>query len=306
MGLLQQIEDDKAKLAEMIEGGIVENEDEIIKEEEEPGAEEIKGPVNEEAQVDEEKGPEEEKPLDGKDYARMRRERREARKAEIEAQEAEKIRFSQPQQELAQEKEVTTDPEPDRSTQYPQWLEWNTRQANEKAERAVQKLEQIEKKEKEDQLIRSAVEDFQAIESEFKKIEPNYDAAADFYLTQLSKTIQVLYPQASKKEIAETIKIQVLNKAAIYHSKGLDPAEELFEEAISLGFNPEVTDQKQVKKEIKPNLDKIASNRERNAGMSASGGVVKKLNLSTAANMTTGEWNKLSKAEKDAILKGGR
>lgn len=305
MGLLQQIAEDKAKLAEMMEGEIIESEDDVvIEEEKEPENDNVDEEVAKEPEaVVEAEEATEEKPLDGKDYARMRRERREARKAELEAEE----RNRQPVQVV--EKEVTavlTDPEPDRATQYPQWLEWNTRQANEKAEKAVQKLEQIEKKEKEDQLIQSAVEDFQAIENEFKKIEPNYDAAADFYLTQLSKTIQVLYPQASKKEIAETIKIQVLNKAAMYHSQGLDPAEELFEEAVSLGFNPSPVQEKEIKKEIKPDLDKIASNRARNAGMNASGGVVKKVNLATAATMTTGEWAKLSKAEKDAILKGGR
>lgn len=307
MGLLEQIEEDKAKLKEMLDGEIVEDEDDIVvdddaeqdktDDEEEPAA-------NDDDQKDEPK--KEEKPLEGKDYARMRRERREARKAEIAADEAARFQTQQPELQPDKEKPkaVDSDPEPDRATRYPEWLEWSTRQANAKADKLSKKLEEIEQKEQEKRLIDSAVDDFTAIEQEFKKIEPAYDAAAEFYLTQMSKSLKLLYPTATKAQIAETIKMQVLNKAAAYHAQGLDPAEELFEEAVSLGFSPSEEKKTAPKEEKKPDMDKLSENRKRNAGMAGGGSNPKKLTLSVAANMTTGEWKNLSKAEKDAFLKG--
>lgn len=307
MGLLEQIEEDKAKLKEMLDGEIVEDEDDIVVDDD---AEQDKTDDEEEPESNDDEPKDEpekeEKPLDGKDYARMRRERREARKAEIAAEEAARFRAQQPepQPDKEQPKAVDNDPEPDRATRYPEWLEWNTRQANAKADKLAKKLEAIEQKEEEKRLTDSAVDHFMAIEQEFKKIEPAYDDAAEFYLTQISKSLKLVYPTASKAEIAEIIKIQVLNKAASYHAQGLDPAEELFEEAVSLGFSPSREKKTAPKEEKKLDMDKLSENRKRNAGMAGGGSNPKKLTLSVAANMTTGEWKNLSKAEKDAFLKG--
>jgi len=90
--------------------------------------------------------------------------------------------------------------------------------------------------------------------------------------------------------------------------KGLDPIEEMYHEAKELGYSapPKAVEQEE-KKEIKPDLDKIAANRARNAGTAAAKGTGTsgQLTGSTAATLTAKEWAALPKAEKDRILNGG-
>ena len=307
MGLLDQMKEDKAKLDEMLEKGIVEDEEELI---EEPQEEAEESESQDEGVIEEPEAPQEEpkaeeKPLEGKDYARMRRERREARKAELEEQERQRQVAIQPIQETQERVSVQedNDPMPDKVTQYPLYLEWETRQAQKKAQKAIDMVEKIQKKEEEDARINAAVEHFVSIENDFKRIEPKYDEAAEFYTKQLAVGLKALHPTDSREQLAERLKMAVLKKAALYYSQGRNPAEELFEEAVMLGFNPDDVEEAPAK-EVKPSMDKLARNRERNAGMNASGSPSRRPTMSVAANMTTGEWMKLSKAEKDAILKG--
>lgn len=300
MGLLDQMKEDKEKLAAMIDGGIEEEiEDEIIVEDE-PEEKEADEEVNEPTATEESDEPKEEEPkLDNAEYARLRREKKAMQRQLEQAQQ----NVQQPAQVAEQPivAQAQADPEPDRANQYPQWMEWKIRQNEDKIAKFEKAQQETEVKQKQREIEQSAIQEFQSFEADFKAIEPSYDDAAEFYTKQLGNSFKLLHPNATPNQIGDAIRSHVLYKAAQYYNAGLDPAEELFAEAQNLGFT-----KKESKKETaKPDMNKVLENRSRNSGMAATSGVEKKkTNLQSAASMTTGEWAKLTKAEKDIILKG--
>lgn len=304
MGLLEQLEEDKKLIAEALESGTLEDsDDEVIESDDETESDSEPQDESEKLESDageEKKEVELEEKLDPSEYARLRREKK-ALQRQLEAEQSKKD--SPPvQDDLVDNKE--SDPEPDKTKNYPEWLEWKDRRNEEKLEKLEKIVNETVSQRRERELYDSAVQEFQSFEEDFRLIEPTYDDAAKFYTDALAKSIKILNPQATPKQIGETIQAHVIQKAAQYYSAGLDPAEEFFNEAKQLGFSNS-SEKAEPKKISKPNMEKVAENRSRNSGMAAvSGNDAKKINIVAAANMTTGEFMKLSKSERESIMKG--
>lgn len=306
MGLLEEIEETKAKLAEAIEA------------EDKPATEVVDEPVVEEPPVEQEEekkeGPEEEKQDDepvvenptASDFARMRREKK-AKEREAEELRRKVEELSRPREEPKPEPKVAVnaDPEPDRATKYESWLEWKDRQLEKKVAYIEERVEQTTKQSENARLINAAVQEFQSYEQDFRAIIPEYDGAAEYYTRRLGDGIKMLYPDASAAQVGEMIRNKVLEKAAIYVKQGLDPAEELYNEAKSYGFAAKKPAEEQ-EEEARPNLSKVAANKARNAGTAGAGGrgSPPQITREMASRLTNAEWAKLTVTEKRRLMMG--
>lgn len=156
--------------------------------------------------------------------------------------------------------------------------------------------------------LQKASGEFSALESEFSSNVPDFEDVSIAYKTALYQSIRVQNPRKSHVELLEETRNTLLHKASNYMNKGLDPIQEMYEEAKSLGFKalPKQEHQAQ-EEEIKPDLNKIAKNKSKNAGMVATqgGGAGATLTREAANELTSGEWAKLSASEKARILGGG-
>lgn len=301
MGLLEEIEDTKKKLAEAVEAESSPEPEEKISEE----------PVEEsKPEIPAEEKPEETEPVvenpTAADFARMRREKKaKEREADDLRRQLEEARKPVQVVESKPTAEISVDPEPDRATKYEAWLEWNLRDQKREIDSLKGTVTKTTEETNNDRLVKAAVDEFQNYEQDFRAITPEYDQAAEFYTRQLSQSIKMLNPSATTAQIGQMIKNTVLSKASNYARQGLDPAEELFNEAVSFGFTAPSDEQETV--EIKPKLSKVAENRARNAGTAGAKGRggVPQHTRETAAEMTNAEWVRLPIAEKRRILGGG-
>lgn len=319
MGLLEEIEETKQKLAEVIEAedkaleeelAPVETTEEVV--EEQPKEEAAEEPAQE--TKDEEPKKEEEKPINHRKQ-RLEKKAQEridalARDLEAKDREIEALRqaATQPRAIVEEKKETNLDPEPDRATKYEAWLEWKDRQLEKKVREIEEKVSETTQETANSRLVNAAIQEFQSYENDFQATEPKYSQAAQFYTQRLGESIKMLHPQATSAQIGELIRNKVLEKASLYVRRGLDPAEELFYEAQNLGFSSQTEDvEEEEVKEIRPNLAKVAANRQRNAGTAGAkgkggGGV---LTRQAASELSVAEWSKLPSSEKKRLLNGG-
>lgn len=263
--LEENIENLKKQLAEQEEQEKPEEgDDDGVQEGEESETEEV-----EDEEKPEEDPQEEEKP-DASAFARMRREKRAAERAKAAADEEKEAL-------LRQIEEL-------KSGKYEKQVEPQDNQMND--------------------IIRShtmqqAQQEFANYEAEFRKVEPNYDAVSKQYMQALLQSIKVQNPRASDAQVFEMYKETVLSKAGAYVREGLDPVEELYNEALDLGFSA----QKEVKKDAKPDMSKVARNRGRSASMAGTSAEGKgKLTPFAAADMSADEWSKLPDSEKQEVF----
>lgn len=303
MGLQDVIDETKKQLAELDEKPAVEPEEPALvpeEEVEEPEAEEVEA----EEPGEPEKEPEPEPNPTAADFARMRREKKalEKKLAELEAAKAAPVEKVEKVAETP-----STDPEPDRATKYEAWLEWKDRQNEKRISEIEEKFGKTVKDTEHERLISAAVEEFNSYERDFKAIEPSYDEAAKFYTLQLGQSIKMLNPSATPAQIGNLIKSTVLKKASQYANQGLDPAEELYNEAVSFGFSPKSAEEPEEAVEApRANLSRVAANRARNAGTAAARGRgAPNLTREVAASYSNEEWAKLATSEKKRLLEGG-
>lgn len=160
--------------------------------------------------------------------------------------------------------------------------------------------------------IEKATREFAVLEEDFKKNVSDFDDISNGYKAALYQSLRLQNPRRSHVELLEDTKNVLLNKAGMYIKQGLDPIQEMYEEAKSLGFKAiskeeAKDDEGNEDPEIKPDLDKIAKNKKKNAGMvgGKGAGAGGQLTRESAADMTSGEWMRLPAAEKKRILSGG-
>lgn len=292
MSLLQELEDNKAKLAEMLEAEDAESEkveEESPEKEKESVAEETK-PAKEEksAAVSEEKketpdaeekqtvAPAEEKPDDAA-FARLRREAAASKKRALL---------------LEEENNALKTP----ATAAP-------------TEIATQEISPEVAEMLQDHRITKAEREFQTFEMQAKRKFPDFEEVTRAYTEALFGSLKVQNPRMSNMDIADRTKRIMLEKAGNFLNEGFEnPVEEMYQEAKELGFKakPIAAPAKEEEKEAKPDMGKVAANRKRNAGTAASSGE-SKTDLSAASIMRNGmptnaEWMKMSAPQKAAIL----
>jgi hypothetical protein len=157
--------------------------------------------------------------------------------------------------------------------------------------------------------IDKAEKEFMAREIDFAKSAPDYEGISNSYKKALYDSVRIQNPNKNSAELLEQTRNILLVKASTYLNKGLDPIQELYEEARSLGFKAEAPKEEtaSVEKEIKPDLKKVSKNRSKNAGMvgaqgSGTGGQVTR---EAAASMTTAEFMALPASERMRLINGG-
>lgn len=268
MGLLEDAEDLKKQLKELEEKPEAE---EIVEEEvkeEEPVEEEKPEPEVKEEKPEPKPEPKEE--LDDAGFARIRRENL-AMKREIEALKAVK-------------------PEPVAET-----VEQPT---------LSPVLEEIVK----DYQFNLAGQEFNNLEMSFKRTVPDYDDISNAYKADLYRSVKLDNPRWSEDMVLKETNKKLLTKASQYYNQGLDPIQEMYEDAKALGYKarqPEAKAEVREEKEIKPDMKKVADNRSRNSGMAGakSGlGGQPDMTREVGATLPPAEWARLPASEKRRLL----
>jgi hypothetical protein len=283
MSLKETQEELKKQLAEAIEAESnidpdmeesnedTEKTDEVV---EEPVEEKVQE-VQQDLQKTEEKTEKEE--LTPSEHRRLRIAERDRKAAEKRAAEAEERLAKLEQQKAA-------DPEPETQVELPP---------------EVAELVHDSRKQK-------AIQEFVAIEENFKKNVDDYDDVAQQYAGRLFNSIKTLHPRLSDAEVGQKVKDEIIQRAANYFKDGYDPAEELYNEAKSLGISARIMEQEEKIEEVKkPDLNRVAQNKQRSSGMAAAkgqGGSSIMTKRYAAENLTNAEWARLSKDEKQRIL----
>jgi hypothetical protein len=155
----------------------------------------------------------------------------------------------------------------------------------------------------EDHTKRKAAREFQQMENEFRREQPDYEDISRAYGAQLATSVKIQNPRMSDQEVIEKTQELILRKAGTYYNQGLNPVEELYYEALDAGVKAEPA--REEKQERKPDMAKVAANRARNAGMAAASGGGSGGQLTPAAymDMTVAERMKISKAERDRLTR---
>ncbi len=263
MSLHEAIEDLKKEIAEKAD------EPEVVEEVEE-------APKEEEPKVEEEPAKEEpkEEKLDDSGYARLRREAAAAKKlANDEAARREAAEAKLAAIEAPEAVEQTFDD--------PELEEIRQERRNKRAER-----------------------EFEALEAKYRRVNPDYDAVAAEYALALAQSIKTQHPRLSNSEIIDKTKETILIKARDDYRAGFDPAEELYHDAKELGITGKKAEPKvEIVEELKPDMEKLAANRKKSAGMAAASGKSEGImTKQAAADLTVAEWAKLPATEKRRLL----
>jgi len=269
MEILKELEEDKARLAEMLKEGIEEEtpEEDVVEEK----TEEV---VEEEPEVKEEPKPEVKEELDDAGHARLRRERA-AEKKRADELEAENQRLRNPPK------------EDDGEEVNPIIAKVYNRIQYEEAGREFAS--------REEQFKQNAPADFEDVANQYK--------AAVYH------KIRIDNPDLSHADLLEATNKDLLMKASNYLNEGFNPIEEMYHAAKKLGFKAipkeEPKPEPEEKKDLKPDLSKVAANRARNAGTAgaaASGSGGGQLTAAVAADMPAKDWAKLSPEQKKAVF----
>lgn len=151
-------------------------------------------------------------------------------------------------------------------------------------------------------LERQAIDEFNEIETEFKKETPDYDQASAHVIQSMYNGAKAAYPDLTDKQALGFVQRRVLQIASAAAKRGLNPAEVLYQMAFdNYGYQPGAPKKKDTQKA--DNLKNIAKNRKRsassmagagqNAGARATIDEANKMDLATFGNMSEAEIDEL-------------
>lgn len=156
-----------------------------------------------------------------------------------------------------------------------------------------------------------AAREFLAFEDDVRNKYPEYEAISQEYTAAMRSAVRLDNPRLSPAQIQEVVQTKLLQKAGHYARQGYDnPVEALLDEARSLGFTgasvkKAAAEVEESAKELKPDLKKVASNRQRSAGTAAASGESKSgVSRQYIADhgISGTEWMKLSPEEKRNLM----
>lgn len=301
MGLKEVAED----LKKQIEESEKEETEAVVVETEKPAATEKKEPEKAAEEAKAEKT--------NSDFARERRDRlseQQRLRADLEAANARIAELSK-----ANEPDKAIDSEPDKNEDPLGWSDWRARQSDKKAEaaeemarKANERVEYREKQERAKEIIHQANNEMVAFEDKIKTIAPDYDDVKKFYVNMLAFSVKNLNPNISNEALASEVNNRILIRANQYLNAGHEnPVKAIYDEAKAMGYKPSAKEEKQ--EEVKkPDLERVAKNRERNAGMAAasgSGGSGEITKRYAATEMTSQEWARLPANKREEIMRQG-
>lgn len=313
MGLKEVAEDIKKQLEEANKREEKELEEVVEQPKEEPKVEEApKEEVKaEEAKSDEAKA-EVKADKTNADFAKERREKASREKKlrdDLDAANARIAELSKPKDEPVRTK---VEAEPDKAEDPTAWSEWNSKQTDERIAKAEERVAKVEKltateqaRKYQEEMRKSAEYELERFEASAKTQEPDFDDVKKYYIHQLAYSIKTLNPAISDAQLIKSIDDMIIYKAKQKLDEGYEnPALAMYDEVKGNGYKAPVKEEKA--DELKPDLNRVAKNRDRNAGMAGAGGgngrgeVTKKY---AATEMTTAEWAKMPKEERQRIMR---
>lgn len=265
-------------------------------------------PVEEDSEVVAPAEPVTPAPEDKKAYNdAMAKMRRELAAAKRQAEEY-KAKASQPQYvaPTPQAQAAIVDQEPDVNTNPVEWVKWNMEKTEAQLQEVKAWKEEQSRAAQQNQTIQGAVQELSRYENEFKATAEDYDDVSGFMVNELKRSFKLMHPGASDDQITQAVQRHVLLEASRYAQAGLNPVEEMYLRAKNeLGYQPKTPVQEDTQEELRPDLDKIAKNKQRSAGMAGASGSPQRAVPSTkaaAAAMSPREWAKLSAEDKRRIM----
>lgn len=245
---------------------------------------------------------EEEKPKKtGKDYAKERIERhaRETAMAEQLRLASERIQAL----EAALKPKSNDDVAPDRDEDPVGYTEWHLKKTQERLAQVEQRTIEQEKQQRTREIKERALGELQQYEVEAKRQIPDWEAAKTYYMQAVAFSVKALAPNIDQNTLINIVNDRVLNRAAELMRQGHDnPALAMYDEVKTMGYRQQAAEDKP-----KPDMEKLAKNRSRNAGTAAaaSGGDGGRTTASAFASMTNAEFMALPPPERRRIAMEG-
>ena len=203
---------------------------------------------------------------------KKRRERQDLERQLRETQaEIERLKTAQSQPAAQTPVQADDDPMPDRATNYGAYLEWENRQVKKELSAIKEQVIPAVQQTQQDRMIQAAKMEMESIESSYKANAPDYDQAKSYIKDKMASGIRLLQPGMTDAQVNHLVDQRLLGMASEWARGGLNPAEELHYLAEDQGFAPSQT-KDDAKKDLKPDLSKVAENRKRNAGTAGASG----------------------------------
>lgn len=200
--------------------------------------------------------------------------------------------------------EKRAEQEPDPATNAIGWLEWKMQKQAEQIENLSGWKAEQDTVQSRNNLKDRALKEVADFENQLRPHAPDYDDVKNYYGSMLATSIRIVNPKISQANLIEAVNNRLLTRASELLAEGYEnPIAAMYDEAKALGYQPK---QKaaEVKEEIKPDLDKVAKFRQRNAGMAGSSGSDGEADVTakTAVGMTNAEFAKLKPEQKKRLF----
>lgn len=168
---------------------------------------------------------------------------------------------------------LKNNPKPDRDKDLAGYLVWNAERIERKE---AHDSAESTKRQKETDFENLKARGYQEIidgEGEYKKTNPDYDAAMKHAMVSYLKSAKTYNPNKSDRELAQELRDEVVKIAARAHASGQNLYEVLYDTAIErFGYQPNQNTQTTQAKTPSTNLRVVASNKRRSASPLSSGG----------------------------------
>lgn len=174
-------------------------------------------------------------------------------------------------------------------------------------ETAEERLDRIENAQQQAELRKQAVDEFVAIEDEFKQETPDYEDASKHMISGMYNGVKAAYPHLTDKQAGEFVHNRVLEIASSAARRKQNPAEVLYQMAFdNYGFDPLNAAKKSAtkKKTAAQNLKTKAKNKKRSANGLSGGGqnAGARVTIEEADKMNLADFGNMSDSEIDALI----
>lgn len=257
-----------------------------------------------EGKVDKNQKTKPEEEPDARGHARLRREKAAAEKRAKELEERLERLERQGQEthpSKAVEKEEVTPPDPKEDPIA--WLEWKEARTQAKIDKLQEHISKDDEQRQDEDMRARAAQELTSIEDQFKNTVEDYDDVSAFVVDQIARSIRTLNPMVTDQQLGAMVQNQILVNASQYANQGLNPIEEMYHTAKEVhGYKPKGKAGEKPKRD----MGKVAQNRKRNAGTASapSSSGAPSVTREVAGEMSTAEFSRLPKAEKDRLLAG--
>ena len=248
---------------------------------------------------------EEEKPVKTpSEYAEERRQNKARLAAELAARNAELAAANARIAELTKPKAENNEVIPNKEEDPMGWTEHQLKKTQEKLAQIERYTEaEAQRRWKENQK-KQANNEIIAYEEAVRREAKDYDDAKNFYARAVAASLKVMAPGLNGAQLEEAVADRMMLRASELYNQGYEnPVKAMYDEAKSWGYKKQQAEPVE-EKEIKPDLERVAANRKRNAGTAgaSSAGEGGEMTPTYAATLTNAEFAKLSASQKQKIF----